>query len=341
MTAPAPVAGGAPSTAAPVDTTELDRLVEKALTASKSGRHALAAGLYRRTVDEALRLHGDTLVCTYLILSRASSMGCQVRLEGVTPDEQAALCAEAWALASSCVPLIVRRMDDNTMLPGRGTAVELAFFKRFTTTKHATFDSPPLSTRDLQLVGLCLGYSTAVFAAELLLVMLCVRHNNEAAAFVLRVIDSMLPAARSLAECALGEESTFASTVQQVLSGAFPALNAAFIASLRTKWTAAAMVQMRRKRGLLDVSEWTQKLFEDGEARWRADVAQHSLKHCALPSCNKSEVCVRQFGSCSRCRFEWYCSAEHGALHWKEHKPICRATIAAQQAADDAGAGAA
>ena len=80
--------------------------------------------------------------------------------------------------------------------------------------------------------------------------------------------------------------------------------------------------------------------MEDDKTRWRADVAQHGLKHCALPSCDKREVCVRQFGACSRCRSEWYCSAEQGALHWKEHKPVCRATIAEQQATADAGAGA-
>ena len=44
-------------------------------------------------------------------------------------QEWTALRAEAWALLSSSLPFIVRRMDDNTVLPGRGTAVELAFFK--------------------------------------------------------------------------------------------------------------------------------------------------------------------------------------------------------------------
>ena len=101
------------------------------------------------------------------------------------------------------------------------------------------------------------------------------------------------------------------------------------------------MVQMRRERGLLYASEMIEKLREEGEARWRADVAQHGLKHCALPSCDKPEVSVQQYKFCSACRSVWYCSAEHGALHWAEHKPICRATTAAQQAADDAGAGAA
>ena len=94
------------------------------------------------------------------------------------------------------------------------------------------------------------------------------------------------------------------------------------------------MVQMRRERRLLDATEKTQKMIEENKTRWRADVEHHGLKHWALPSCDKREVCVRQFGSCSACRSVWYCSAEHGALHWKEHKPTCRATTAAQQATE-------
>ena len=120
------------------------------------------------------------------------------------------------------------------MLPGRGTAVELAFIKRFTATKCATFDAPPLSTRNLQLVGLSLGYATAVKVAEQVLFSLCSRRNVEAEAFVLRVVDCMLPASRSLANITLGEEVHFASTVEQALSGAFLTYDAAFIASLRT-----------------------------------------------------------------------------------------------------------
>ena len=101
------------------------------------------------------------------------------------------------------------------------------------------------------------------------------------------------------------------------------------------------MVQMRRERHLLDASEEVEKNMEAGKTRRRADVAQHGLKHCALPSCDKREASVQQYKFCSACRSVWYCSEEHGALHWAEHKPVCRATMAAQQAADDGGAGAA
>ena len=167
-------------------------------------------------------------------------------------------------------------------------------------------------------------------------------HNTEAEAFVLRVVDCMLPSCRSLPEITLGQEEVFAATIQEALSGAFPAFDATFIASLRTKWSAAAMVQMRRERSLLDVLEKAKKVVEKDEASWRADVAEHGLKQCALPSCDKQEASVQQYKFCSACRSVWYCSAEHGALHWTEHKPACRAMVAAKQAAateDDVAAG--
>ena len=170
-----PVAGSAPLNAAgaPVDTTQLDNLCEKALTASSSGRHVLAAAFFRYADEEALRLHGETFVCTYLKLQRAASLRLQSQLEGVAEVEKMALCGEAWALASSCLPLIVWRMDGNTMLPGRGTAVELAFFKRYMATMHTAFSLHPLSSPRLQLVGLSLGYATALRAAHRLLALFC------------------------------------------------------------------------------------------------------------------------------------------------------------------------
>ena len=159
-------------------------------------------------------------------------------------------------------------------------------------------------------------------------------------AFVLRVVDCMLPATRNSTGFTLGEEIDFAHAIQGALSGAFP-YDATFVASLRSKWTSAAMVQMRRERGSWDVSEEVNQYMKEDTARWGADVAKHGLKECALPSCDKREASVQQYKCCSACRSVWYCSAEHGALHWAEHKPICRATKAAQKAAAEGGAGAA
>ena len=190
---------------------------------------------------------------TQLTLRRASSLHSQSCLEGVTPAERVALRAEAWGLVSSCLPLIVRRMDANTRLPGRGTAVETAFFNRFEATRYATYNTLPVPTRELQLAGLSLGYASAIDAAELLLgLVFCSRHDDKAQAFVLRVVDYMLPAARSLSEITLPAEIFFASTVEYALSGAVSLYDATLIASLRAKWKDTAMVQTRRERDLLD-----------------------------------------------------------------------------------------
>ena len=283
-------------------------------------------------------------MCISLALQRSCRLVQQSQLEGVTADEKAALLAEVWALASSYLPLIARRMDDNTMLPGRGTAVELAY-KQFLQLMRAVFDKPPLAARLLQLNGLSLGYATAVEAARVVLGSLVTNTGlnahgvNHAQAFVLRVVDSMQPAARSLTDCRLAEEISLTFHLQQALTGHFPELNAAFVASLHMKWTAASMVQMRRARDLLDASDTIKGALERDKACWRADVAKHGLKECALPSCGKREVSVGQHKRCSACLSMWYCSAEHGALHWKEHKPVCRATTASQHAAAGGSAG--
>ena len=60
-----------------------------------------------------------------------------------------------------------------------------------------------------------------------------------------------------------------------------------------------------------------------------ADVAAQGLHPRGLPSCDEREVSVKQFKYCGDCEAEWYCCAEHQVLHWKEHKPICRARTAA------------
>ena len=201
------------------------------------------------------------------------------------------------ALPTGCLPMIIRRMDANTMMPGRvgrGTAVELAFFKFFWATKTATIACPPLSPRNLQLTGLSMGYATAVSAANLLLWLLILATTLWQRGG-LRVVDWMRPAARSLKSLTLSDETVFANTIQRALSGAFPKFDAALVASLRTKWTDAAMMQMRRERKMVDLSRTVTEWSTLAEASWRADVAEHGLKSCALPSCDKREASVQQY----------------------------------------------
>ena len=106
------------------------------------------------------------------------------------------------------------------MLPGRGTAAELAFNKRYRQQADAVHAVQGIA-RELQLEGLSLGYATAVAAAYQ--VLRCIgpirglntEEVHKVQAFVLRVVDSIQPAARSLVDFTLPEELALASRLQK------------------------------------------------------------------------------------------------------------------------------
>lgn len=111
------------------DEAALDKLVERAWAADQSTQYAFAASLWKRAVAAATALHGgETLVTARYTLEQAASLCAQAGAE-VSRIEQAALVAEAWALVSSVLPLLSKRMDDNTLFPGRCTKKEVEFYK--------------------------------------------------------------------------------------------------------------------------------------------------------------------------------------------------------------------
>ena len=148
-------------------------------------------------------------------------------------------------------------------------------------------------------------------------------------AFVLSAVDSMLDTARAFPRYSFAEESGWVSLVEMVL--AEPLICSEFITTLRARWTAAPFQATLRARGFFNAKE---EEDNDGfDKRLLADVAEYGLHPCGLPSCDKHEFSVKQFKYCGDCEAEWYCCAEHQVLHWKEHKPICRARTAAAAAA--------
>ena len=188
-------ASGLPSS--PVDETALDKLVERALAAHKSGRFAFAAALWGRAVAAATQIIPNTLAVMKCKLEHADSLSAQASATN-SLAEKAALREESWALSFSVLPLLSSRMDANTLLPGRCTQTEVEFQKRFEVVKRQVLDEHPWSARDLQLLGFGVGYGAAMLAARHALSR-CFRLSrpeaSEVRAFVLRVVDM----ARSLA----------------------------------------------------------------------------------------------------------------------------------------------
>ena len=178
-------------------------------------------------VAAATVLHrGDTLAAARCTLHHATSLYNQGGAEA-SHIEKAALRAEAWALASSILPHLSTRMDDNTLLPGRCSKEEVELYKRFTLGRRDIDNVPPLSARDLQLVGFCIGCAVALLAARQVLFQLFSdpRPSPTELAFVFRAVDTvrlsrhaacasslmmlsiqMLPASRCLRAMNLGKE---------------------------------------------------------------------------------------------------------------------------------------
>ena len=86
-----------------------------------------------------------------------------------------------------------------------------------------------------------------------------------------------------------------------------------------------------------------QALDWDAHSQTCADIIEHGLCDCALPSCSKTEKTVKEFAGCSGCCSVVYCCLELQALDWRAHKKACRemeATRLAEEVADEqVGAG--
>ena len=76
-----------------------------------------------------------------------------------------------------------------------------------------------------------------------------------------------------------------------------------------------------------------QALDWDAHIQTCADIVEHGLRDCALPSCSKTEKTVKEFAGCFCCRSVVYCCLEHQALDWRAHKKVCREKEAARLAA--------
>ena len=96
-------------------------LVEKQVTSGVLSRFARCAELSERAATHVIRLWGDnSLVVADLRVSEATALRNEA-LMSTSSAEQAALARRAWAIFVSVHALLLRRLADNTLLPGTNT----------------------------------------------------------------------------------------------------------------------------------------------------------------------------------------------------------------------------
>ena len=190
--------------------------IRLAVDSDAKQRFHLAALHWRRVAMLSSSSYEETsLVAAFAKLKQAVSLRAQAALRGVDAEDASARRADAQALTLGVLPLLSRRLDSQTLLPGRCTAEERACYVVYMeeVLHHANM---VIYTTQMRLFGLGVGYAAACHAATNLLrcceeATLSPSDEKTAHAFILRLLYCMLPASASLGTVTLGEEIRLAS----------------------------------------------------------------------------------------------------------------------------------
>ena len=317
-------------------------LVEKQSTAEVLSRDVRCAELCDAGARHAARLWGEnSLVVAHLRLSEATSLR-NLASTSTSAPEQEALLRRAWAILVPVHALFLRRIADNTLMPGTNTEAEVTYLAHSEAFGLKAMDKPVPSKAVLRGFGVVLGYSALMKAVDLTLALLMDLRDSalpreSAQFFVLTALDA-IPRTATM-DTSLKSEMTLVAVMETHMNP--QNFERSFCAAVLRKWRSSAVADVLRARGVLQtgVAAHHEKIAEF-QARQRADIEKIGLRECAWPSCDKVERTVREFKQCSGCRSVWYCSPEHHTLDWGTHKKDCQKLDKARREAMAAGGGA-
>ena len=314
------------------------KLVDEKNVAAALCRYARNAELASQASQTAEALFGDdSLVLADLRGSESSALSnLSNKASG---GEQWALRQRAWAVLVSLVKLLVRRLADNTILPGTIRDEELDFAVRQQCMVEKTQGNPNPSPTKLRALAPNFGYNTLIGAMGMSLNLSQLPYwpaeqKRMVELFVLQGLD-VIPRTAGMPEDVVSHEVNLTSIIVEKMNPRN--VDPTFCAAVLRKWRSNAVSSVLRARGVLQtgVSEYEQ-VRSEFDVRQRADIAKHGLRDCALPSCSKTEKTVKEFAGCSGCRSVVYCCLEHQALDWRAHKKACKEKQAARLAEERA-----
>ena len=274
-------------------------------------------------------LWGDpSLVVADLRVGEAVSLR-ELANVSTSSSEQEALRRRAWAILVSLHALLLRRLADNTLLPGTTKEEEVTYYARSQAFTWKAADAPVPSDSVLQGLGVILGYETLLKAVFITLNLLGDLRGSalpweDAHSFVLTALD-VIPRTATMRTRLASEAGLVATMETHVTPQIF---EPSFCAAVLRKWRSTAVADVLRARGVLQTGVAAYQMCTSGfVACQRADTEKIGLRECAWPSCDKVERTVREFKQRSGCRSVWYCSPEHHTLNWGRTK-MCAGRLA-------------
>ena len=126
---------------------------------------------------------------------RASEAAAIQSLASTSSSEQEGLCRRAWAILGPVHDILLRRLADNTLLPGTNKEEEVTYFARSQAFAFQATGKPVPSEAVLRVGCVVLGYETLMKAVYHTLALLMMRGfalpRESAHSFVLTALDTI------------------------------------------------------------------------------------------------------------------------------------------------------
>ena len=212
-----------------------------------------------------------------------------LRYQALAPtsfSERQALFRRAWAILVPVHALLLRRLADNTLLPGTIKEEEVTYSARSQAFTYKTSDKPIPSEAALQGLGVVLGYSTLLDAVYFTLALLDELRGfpllrESARSFVLTAFD-VIQRTATMQYRLMSEEALVRMMETRMKPQNF---EPSFCTAVLRKWRSSAVSDVLRVRGVLQTGvAATQEHIAEFEARQRADIEKSGLRECAWPS---------------------------------------------------------
>jgi hypothetical protein len=247
------------------------------------------------------------------------------------------MLATAFALLPAAKATLLRRKADGTLLPGTCAPHEEAWERACLT--HATnvgVTSDVSARQMLATYARFVGYRAYLRGARLSFLRWMQRMAPAEAhgdvTFVCDALDMMTQPwpLNELQHLVLVAETLLAHSIQDAFARDYisAAADDAGGGMLRAAWARVEHSGVLQARNAADGISSHKRNDERVASMAAASVAAKGLRFCALDSCGAREVHASQFKLCGACKTVCYCSKEHQAAHWRQHKAACKAARA-------------